>query len=71
MTRLRKVVEDIRLEMPINVTVEEPWTGVVRHKTESDIIARVANIDHIATNRVDEVILRASSDADNIKVVAV
>lgn len=41
-----------RLEMPINVAMEEPRARVVRVEPECHVVPRIANADDVTPNRV-------------------
>ena len=41
-----------RFEMPVNVAMKEPGTGVVRVETECNIVACGTDIDSVATNGI-------------------
>ena len=41
-----------RIQMPVNMTMQKPWTRIISHKPESDIIASSSNIDSVSLNRI-------------------
>ena len=58
---------DLRLEMPIDVTMQDPRTGVIRDETYSNVVASSSDVHYITTNRIDIVVLGGSGNAHNIK----
>jgi hypothetical protein len=62
---------DLQLEMPVDVTVEEPRSGVVSRPADGNIISGITNANHITTRRVIVVVIRLSSRANDVKDVAV
>lgn len=82
LTVVRVILRDLRgifcednskttLKMPVNVAMEEPRAWVVRFETEGDVVARSTNIHRVAADGVDEIVLGTTSDAYNIKGMAV
>lgn len=57
--------------MPVNVTMHEPWTRVVRGETESNIITWPTDAHNVTSNGVRVVVIGATSNANNIEVVSV
>ena len=55
--------------MPIDVAMEEPWSRVVGEEPNCDFISRVANTHDISDDRVDEVVSRVTSGADDVEVM--
>jgi hypothetical protein len=53
--------------VPINVTVEEPRTGVVSLEPDRDIIVRVPDAYNVAHDGVVEVVSRVSCAADDVE----
>jgi hypothetical protein len=49
------------------VTVKEPRTGVVGHKSEGDVVQSGTDVDDVATNGVDVVVLAATGTSDHIE----
>jgi len=49
--------------------MEEPWSRVVGEETDCDFISRVANTHDISDDRVDEVVSRVTSGADDVEVM--
>lgn len=60
----------VRLQMPVNMAVQEPRARVVSDKSECDIIASTADAHDIPTNRDSIVVGRAARNAHNIKCMA-
>ena len=58
-----------RIQVPIDVAMEEPWSRVVGEETDCDFISRVANAHDISDDRVDEVVGRVTSAADDVEVM--
>jgi hypothetical protein len=54
-----------RVQVPINVAVEEPRARVVGEEPDRDIIASVADAHDVADDRVFEVVRRITSTADH------
>ena len=54
-TALRKDHSKPDLQMPINVTVEEPRTGVVGAETDGDVVGRGTDVDDVTDDGVDVV----------------
>lgn len=59
-----------RFEMPVNVAVQEPWAGVVSGESERNIVSGASNAHDIAAHRIDVIVRRASSNADDVKRVS-
>jgi len=57
------------IQVPIDVAMEEPWSRVVGEETDCHFISRVANTHDISDDRVDEVVSRATSGADDMEVM--
>ena len=60
-------VLDARIEMPVNVAVEEPWPGVVCHKTDCNVVSELSNAHDVPSNRVLIVIRRAPRNSHHLK----
>jgi len=56
-------------EMPVDMTMQEPWTRVVGGETDGNIIPSEACIDHITTRRINVIVSVATRAPNNIKVV--
>jgi hypothetical protein len=56
--------------MPINVAMEEPWARVISHKTNRDLIPRIAHIDYVTHYRVVPVIRTIPRTADDVERMA-
>jgi hypothetical protein len=48
--------ENSRSKMPINMAVEEPWSRVISHKANRNLISRSADADYVTHYRVVPVI---------------
>lgn len=59
-----------RLQMPVNVAMQEPWAGVVRRESERDIVSGASNAHDIAAHRISVVVRRASRNAYDVKRVS-
>jgi len=55
--------------VPIDVAMEEPWSRVVGEEPNCDFISRVAHTHDISDDRVDEVVSRVASGADDVEVM--
>ena len=53
-----------RVQVPINVAVEEPGARVVSEEPDRDFIARVAHAHDVANDRIIKVVCRITSTAD-------
>ena len=56
--------DDGRVQVPIDVAVEEPRTRVVGKETDGDIVARIADTHDITDYGIDEVVRRIPTAAD-------
>ena len=56
--------------MPIDVAMEEPWSRVISHKTNRDLIPRIAHVDYVTHYRVVPVIRTIPCTADDIERMA-
>ena len=65
--------EGIHVQMPVDVTVEEPWAGVVGEEPDGDLIIFVAsaNAYNAAYDRFDPVVLCAVSATDYVECMLV
>ena len=59
--------ENLRGEMPINMTMEEPRPRVIGHKTNCNFITRIANADYVTNYRVVPVIGTVPCTADDVE----
>ena len=55
--------------MPIDMTVEEPRTGVVGAETDGDVVGRGTDVDDVPDDGVDVVGLGLACAADDVEVV--
>ena len=53
------------------MAMQEPGSRIVRFETERNIISWAANVDHIATDRICEVVRSTTCDSYDIESVAV
>jgi hypothetical protein len=60
-----------RLEMEVDVAVEEPRAWAVSAEAERDVVPCVADADHVALRRVDVVVRRLTGAADDVEGVTV
>lgn len=59
-----------RLQMPVNVAMQEPWSGVVSGESERDIVSGASDAHDITAHGIDVVVRRASSNAHDVKRVS-
>ena len=65
---LTKTNYDIRIQVPIDVTVEEPWARIVGEEPNRyDVRRTCASAHDIANDRVDKVVGRVPSAPDNME----
>jgi hypothetical protein len=59
--------------VPIDVAVEEPWTGVVSEESNRDVIVRgdVTDADDVAHNGVDIIVSRVTGTPNHMERVPV
>ena len=57
--------------MPVNMTMEEPRPGVISHKTNCNLISRIANADYVANYRINPVVGTVPCTADDIERMTV
>jgi hypothetical protein len=57
----------LRGEMPVNMAMEEPWPGIIGHKTNCNFITRIANADYVTDYRVVPVIGTVPCTADDVE----
>ena len=55
--------------MPIDVTVEEPWSRIVSDKSDRDVVARLPVAHDVADDGIVKVISRVTSAADDVEGV--
>jgi len=53
-----------QIEMPVNVTMEDPWSRIIRLEANGDIITCGSCADNVALDRIDIVIHRTPSTAN-------
>ena len=58
-------MSNIRFKMPVNVTVQEPWSRVVRKESERSIITSCSHLDDVALDRVDKIEFVATGASDD------
>ena len=61
----KKKGNHVRSQVPIDVAVEEPGTGVVGEEPDRDIVARVADAHDVADDGVYKVVRRIASATDD------
>jgi hypothetical protein len=59
--------------VPIDVAVEEPWTGVVREESNRDVIVRgdITDAHDVAHNGVDIIVSRGTGTPNHVERVPV
>ena len=62
---------DTPFQMPVDVTVQVPWTSVISRETESDVVTSCTNADSVAARRVNVVVRRAACSADDVEGMTV
>ena len=62
--------ENSRSKMPINMAVEEPWSRVISHKANRNLISRSADADYVTHYRVVPVIGTVPCAANDPKGMA-
>jgi hypothetical protein len=63
-----KTKYDLRIQVPVDVAMEEPWARVVGKESNGyEIRIACANAHDIADDRVDEVVGRASSTPNHME----
>ena len=60
---------DVRLQMPLDMAMEKPRTGVICEKSDSHVVASCTNANDIAADWVGKIVVRASGTADYVEVV--
>lgn len=55
--------------MPVNMTVQEPWSWIVGDKAECDVVVPTPYAHNIPTDGVLKVILVAARNAHDIEIV--
>ena len=66
---LREHDSKARVEVEVDVAVEEPRAGVVGGEADRDVVARRAGGDDVALGRVDVVVLGAARAAHDVEGV--
>ena len=66
---LREHDRKARVEVEVDVAVEEPWAGVVRREANGDIVTRRTSADGVTLDGVDVVVLGAAGRANNVEGV--
>jgi hypothetical protein len=56
--------------MPVDMAVEKPWSRVISHKTDRNIISQISHADHVTQYRVVIVICAVPCTANNIESVS-
>ena len=56
-------------QMPVDVAVEEPGSGVVSGETDGNIVASATSVDNITNDRVNVVGSSLTGTANNVEVV--
>ena len=56
-------------QMPVDVAVEEPGSGVVGGETDGNIVASTTSVDNITNDGIDVVGSSLTSTANNVEVV--
>ena len=56
---------DGRVQVPIDVAVEEPWARIVGEEADRDVVTSVADTHHIATHGVIEIVGRIPGATDH------
>jgi len=63
---------EANFQVPIDVTVKEPGTGIVGDESEGRVVRNGRSSRHnVANNRIDKVVGRVASTADHMEVVPV
>lgn len=57
--------------MPVDVTMQEPWSKIIGEEPDKDFITSVANTHDVSDDRVVEVVERVTSAADHVENVPV
>jgi hypothetical protein len=61
---------DLRLKMPVNVTMKEPRTSVVGRESDRHIITGITNTNNVPPWGIDVVVSGTSGATNNIECVA-
>jgi hypothetical protein len=56
-----------RVQVPVDVAVEEPGTWIIGEEPNCDIITGVADAHDIPDNRIDKVVRGVAGAADNVE----
>jgi len=72
MEKLKKTKHDLRIQVPVDVAVEEPWARVIGKESNSyEVRTASANAHDIADNGVGKVVGFASSAPNHMERVLV
>lgn len=55
--------------MPVDMAMQEPWSGVVGNEAERHIVGSSADADRIPTHWVHEVVWRVTGNPDYIEIM--
>ena len=66
---LSKDNSEAGFQMPVDVAVEEPGSGVVSGETDGNIVASATSVDNITNDGIDVVGSSLTSTANNVEVV--
>ena len=55
------------LEVPINMTMEEPWTGIIGPETNRNVVPHLTNVNCIADDGVVVIVMSLTSTTDNVE----
>lgn len=55
--------------MPVDMAMQEPWSGVVSNETERYIVGSSADTDRIPTHWVHKVVWRITGNPDYIEIM--
>jgi hypothetical protein len=61
---------DRRIQVPIDVAMEEPRSRVVGEETDCDFITSVADTHDVSDDWIDEVVGRVTSATNHVEVMA-
>lgn len=61
---------DSRIQMPVNMTMQEPRTRIVCLKSECDVVSTSANAHNVSANWIFVVVCGASRNPHNIESVS-
>ena len=66
-----KQKNDGRIQVPVNVAVEEPRAGVVREEADRDIVTGVADAHDVPNHGIVEVVRGIASATEHVEGVSV